>query len=544
MIFGPEHTERCAGAILAHGHRLGDKGSLKKGHVLAAGDIALLLDAGIAEITVARLEPGEVDENEGAQAIAAAAAGSMIRTGIAATGRVNMYATLSGLLVYDPDRLHAVNGIAEAATIAAAPPFARLNKGQLAATAKIIPLGLASAIVEQCAKAAGDVGALFTMAPFQPLRIGLLQTRLPFSTDKILDKTTAVLGRRATSLGSSIGNEYRVDHTVEAVSEGLTRLLDEGCELILVAGASATTDRRDTVPAAVGEIGGTVEHFGMPVDPGNLSILCRCRGVPILGLPGSARSPRRGGNDWVLERLAASLPVEAKDIMALGAGGLLKEIPSRPLPREQAAPANSTTRANGGKSGRVAGILLAAGQSRRMGPQNKLLAEIDGQPMVARAAAALLDAACAPVIVVLGHQAEAIRGALDGLDVAYVDNPDFADGLATSLAAGIAAMPDDAAGAVIGLGDMPLVTERHIRTLISAADDLGGDAICVPVWRGKRGNPVLWGHAYFGELTMLEGDVGAKHLLGDHADAVIEVAMQDGAIFRDVDTPGDLAEIS
>ena len=199
MKFGPEPTADCTGAVLAHGHRLPDGGSVKKGRILDAADIAALVGAGIDEITVARLEAGEIGENEGARIVAEAAAGTALRTGIAATGRVNLYAERAGLVIYDPTRLNEVNRVSESVTVAAARPFAPLAEGRLAATVKIIPLGLDAKTATTCATQASAAEPLFAVAPFKPMRIGLLQSQLAFARGKLLDKTREVLANERAS---------------------------------------------------------------------------------------------------------------------------------------------------------------------------------------------------------------------------------------------------------------------------------------------------------------------------------------------------------
>ncbi len=541
MKFGPEPTAVCAGAILAHGYRITGVISLKKGHVLEDTDIAKLLDASIDEITVARLERGDIGEDEGARRIAKAAMGTNIIASPATTGRVNIYAETQGLIVYDQLRLTAVNKVTEAATLAALSPYSRVAKGQLIATAKIIPFGLAENFIAQIGALASKHQPLFSVAPFRARSIGLVQTELPFATGKLLDKTRDVLARRAAALGSKIIAERRVEHAITAVAHSVTELIALGCDLILVVGASATTDRRDVVPAGVIAAGGRIVYFGMPVDPGNLTVICDCQEVPVLGLPGSARSPRRGGNDLILERIAANLDVGAADIATLGAGGLLKEIPTRPQPREagaQIAPRKPVQKTK--KTSTIAAILLAAGQSRRMGEQNKLLSEISERPMISYATTALREAGCKPIIVVLGHQADEVQAALADQDVIFTMNHDYASGIASSLATGIAALPDESSGVLIALGDMPRLTANHIGRLIAAFEQSEDETICVPVWRGKQGNPVLWDRTYFDEMADLDGDAGAKHLIGTHASFVQKVEMPDDAILMDIDTPEEL----
>ncbi len=189
---------------------------------------------------------------------------------------------------------------------------------------------------------------------------------------------------------------------------------------------------------------------------------------------------------------------------------------------------------------RIAAIVLAAGQSRRMGGTNKLLAEIDGVAMVARVHGAALSARTDPVIVVTGDDAEAVLGVLASQPVRAVHNPDFAHGISTSLGHGIAALPDSVDGVAICLGDMPRLTATHIDRIAGAFDPDAGRAICVPTFEGRRGNPVVWARRYFPEILALEGDAGARSLIEAHMDAVCPVVMDDDAVLVDVDRPGDL----
>src|SRR5262249_47827061 len=184
--------------------------------------------------------------------------------------------------------------------------------------------------------------------------------------------------------------------------------LQAGAELVLVFGASAIADRRDVIPAAIEAAGGAVEHFGMPVDPGNLMLIGELAGRPVLGAPGCARSPKENGFDWILARLLAGLPVSRADITGLGVGGLLMEIVTRPQPREAPREAPPPERR------RIAAIVLAAGRSTRMG-SNKLVAELNGKPLVRIAAEQALASRADPVIVVTGHEPERVEKALAGL---------------------------------------------------------------------------------------------------------------------------------
>jgi molybdenum cofactor cytidylyltransferase len=175
-----------------------------------------------------------------------------------------------------------------------------------------------------------------------------------------------------------------------------------------------------------------------------------------------------------------------------------------------------------------------------MGGPNKLLARFGEKALVRRVAEAALASKAGAVIVVVGHRGTEIAAALDGLDVRVVENPDYADGLATSLRAGIGAVPADAAGALVLLADMPGVTAQVIDILVDAFAARARPAIIVPTVEGKRGNPVLWSRAFFPELMQVTGDTGARHIIARHEEAVERVEIGAAAAV-DVDTPEALA---
>jgi len=538
VIFQRVAVGEAEGGILAHSRKAGGK-TFKKGRVLTAADVAALVAEGVAEVTVVRLAMGDVPEDEAATRIAAACAGDGTERQAAFTGRANLYAAVDGVLAIDRRRLDDLNELHEAVTVATLPPYDVVRAGDMIATVKIIPFSAPLSAVTLAERIAGERGPLIAVARFRPMSAGLVMTRLPATKDSVLDKTAEVVAARLAEYGSRLAAVRRCAHDAAEVADAVNRQLAEGCSPILVYGASAITDRHDEIPAGIVAAGGEVLHFGMPVDPGNLLLLGRHGEVPVLGLPGCARSPKLNGFDWVLQRLLAGLEVTPRDVMRMGAGGLLKEIATRPQPRAGEA----TAQAIAPRAPRIAAVVLAAGRSSRMGTENKMLAEVDGKPMAVHAVEAALASQARPVLAVTGHEADAVAAALAALGVRTVHNPDYAHGLSTSLAAGLAALDEEVDGAVVMLADMPRVTAEHVNRLIAAFNPVEGRAICVPTHRGKRGNPVLFASRFFAEMRDVAGDVGARHLIGQHADEVVEVAMPDDAIFVDVDTPEALKAI-
>lgn len=529
MRFETLAVEDAIGAVLVHTQRAGER-VLKKGLVLRAADVAALAASGIRTVACARLEDGELDEDAAAAAIAAALIAPGLRAADARTGRANLHATAAGVLAVDAAAVARVNAIDEAITLATLPAHAAVPAGELVATVKIIPFAVAAAAVDAAVEAAR--GAL-VLAPWRHRRAGLVLTRFADTPPAALDRIAAVQRARVAACGGALVREARVDHDEAAVATAIAAMLDDGLDLVLALGASAIMDRRDVIPAAIVRAGGTIVRFGMPVDPGNLLLLARRGDATVIGVPGCARSRKRSGFDWVLERVCAGLPVGAAEIAALGVGGLLDETP-RPSPR-----AGDDAAARPVPS--VAAIVLAAGRGTRMGG-GKLVAPLDGVPLIRRTVEAALGSRARPVVVVTGAEAERVRGALDGLPVVLAHNPDFADGMSTSLRVGLAAA-GGADAALVCLGDMPRVTAAHLDAIADAFDPEADATIVVPTCERKRGNPILWGRRHFAEMAALTGDVGARALVERHADQVRTVAIDDPAILIDVDTPAALSAL-
>jgi molybdenum cofactor cytidylyltransferase len=396
---------------------------------------------------------------------------------------------------------------------------------------KVIPFAAPEAAVSKAEAFAAK--ATVRVAAFKPMNVALISTALPGQKSSLLDKNRTSLEARLAPLSGKLIFERRSAHDAQFVADALRAGDQAGAELLFVFGASAITDRRDVIPAGIEQAGGQVLHFGMPVDPGNLLLLGSLHGKPVVGLPSCARSPKVNGFDFVLQRLFAGLPVERKDIMRMGVGGLLQEIPTRPQPRDaEHAPL---------RAARITAVVLAAGLSSRMG-SNKLLAEWRGKSLLRWTVEAALASEARPVIVVTGHQSQEVEAALKGLDVRIVHNLHYASGLSASLKSGIRAVPANSDGAIVLLGDMPEISSSLIDRMIAAFSPADGRSICVAVHEHRRGNPVLWSRRFFPEIESLNGDVGARELITAHEDVVCDIEA-DGAVLRDIDTPDALAAL-
>ncbi len=325
MKFGKVPTTDAADTLLAHSVAL-PKGRLRKGLRLTATHVQQLLDAGIAEVTVARLAATDVDENT--------AAARLARTLLADhphltqtkpfTGRVNLLADGPGVALLDVGALEAVNAVHPMITLATVPPYQQMAQGGMVATIKIISYGVDQAdLARACAAGQGAIA----MAMPQLADATLIITEIDGGAG---DKGQKAIADRLAALNVTLKDVVMVPHQTDALCAAIT---SAKTALILILTGSATSDIDDVAPTALRAAGGKVARFGMPVDPGNLLFLGHLGTQQVIGLPGCARSPALNGADWVLSRIICGIHVTAGDIAGMGVGGLLKEIATRPQPR-------------------------------------------------------------------------------------------------------------------------------------------------------------------------------------------------------------------
>jgi molybdenum cofactor cytidylyltransferase len=338
MKFGPVPLNQAEGRILGHNVAgPGGKRLLRKGKALERADIDSLRNLGRRTVYVAELEPGDVEENEAALRIAKAALGAGLRLSGASTGRVNLIATVLGLFRFPAGRLFDVNS-GEGVTIASLASHAVVRPGQTVATVKVIPYAVPEDEVASAERVSREGGPLFRVDALVKRRVALVLSGSPEGKEQLEESFTPLV-ERVTALGSEVVERAYVtledEKGEETLADTLRREVALPVDLILLAGETAIMDRHDITPRAVERAGGGIVSVGAPVDPGNLLLVAYIDDVAVLGAPGCARSRKVNVVDWVLPRLLAGERLTRKDIVTLGAGGLLEDVPERPLPRSR-----------------------------------------------------------------------------------------------------------------------------------------------------------------------------------------------------------------
>lgn len=336
MRLEQREIDAAEGTVLAHAVAL-PRGRIAKGTALDAAALARLRDAGIHSVEVAAPDTEDVPENEAARRCANVflADDANLAADAATTGRVNLRAAGPGLLLADRGTVDALNAIDPRLTVATLDDTTRVEAGALVGTAKVIPFFAPNAVVTAWEQRARGFGSSLRVVPWRARRVAHLSTVLEGTKPSVLDKTRRALEARLEGTGAAALTERRMPHDREDVAKALSaeRSRIERTDVVVVFAASAVTDEADVVPAAVRMAGGRVHRVGMPVDPGNLLVWGELDGAIVLGAPGCARSVARNGFDWALDRALANVR-DVRAIARLGVGGLLKEIPSRPRPRE------------------------------------------------------------------------------------------------------------------------------------------------------------------------------------------------------------------
>jgi len=332
MKFGPVLIDDAIGSVLAHKLIAADGRKLfSKGHTLTTDDIGKLRNAGITSVIVATLLATDLSENDAAMRVGCAIAGEGTRVTAPGVGRANVVASVSGPLRINVTALHRLNNIDEGITIATLYEHTLVHKGQLLALVKIIPFAIPTARVEDVEAAAHESAPVISVRALQARTVGLIVSGPENARQSMLSDFTTPVRERVEKLNSTLSNITYVAHNAADIANAI--LQQQALDVIIIAGISATIDYEDIIPSALREAGGSVAHFGVPVDPGSLLMLGYLGQTPVIGAPGCIKSLKTNVIDMILPRLFAGERLTRADLVAMGHGGLLEDISERPMPR-------------------------------------------------------------------------------------------------------------------------------------------------------------------------------------------------------------------
>ena len=520
------------GSILAQSYNLSER-KLSKGTRVSKAIVELLNKENIKSILCAVPDENDMDEDAAAEAISNAIDRNRIYAEEASTGRVNFRTPALGVVRYNRELIKKINLVDESIAFSIVEHNQLLAKNDLIATLKIIPFFASKIYVERVVALLSKY-EIFKIHRLEEKKVDFIQTYYNWQKRSIFKATSNVTRSRLDALGCLLEKETLIPHDHESLCSEIKSSLDSGAQVLLISGASAITDRSDYIPKAILSVGGEIIQYGLAVDPGNLLLIGQIGSTTVIGMPGCARSPKLNGFDWVLQLLMANIPITKEELADMGAGGLLMEIASRPLPR-----ALSKSVYKRGK--KIMGVILAAGNSTRMGKDNKLLRNVGDASLVRNTAVEMLNSDVDSCSIVLGYQSDKVAEVIKDLNISLILNPLWQEGQASSLKAALNTLDDTYSDLLIMLGDLPGVKSRHINTIIEEhlLTNNRRSKITIPSFNGKKGNPVIWGRSFFPDLSNLEGDVGGRALFNHHPAAINLLDMDDPAVVTDTDTPED-----
>ena len=525
MYFGDINVKDSLDCILAHTIVINKK-KFSKGTIITEIDKNYFINNKIRTIVCAKLDKNDFHEDKAANIIAETFHNNSIATEKAYTGRANILANKSGLLVIDEEKIRKFNKISDDITIATLNNNSTVKKGEMIATIKIISFAVKDSFIKKIKNTIYKKA--ISINPYIHKKCALILTHHKNKNEKLNSISERRVNERLKNLNCSLDITSYCEHDTKEISKKINIILKKKIDLIMILGSSAIVDIKDKIPEAINFSKGKIIRFGMPVDPGNLLLLGKIKNTHVIGLPGCARSPSLNGFDWVLEKVISGTNITKLNISNMGVGGLLKTLNIRAKSEKES------------KSYNITNIILAAGQSKRMREMNKLLIKIDNQTMIEKIVDISLKSTANNTIVVLGYENGVLQKLLENKKITTIVNKEYLKGQSSSLQLGISALPEDCDAALIMLGDMPNINSRLINQLIENYNPNDNKSIIIPTYKNKKGNPVLIDREFFPDILSIKGDKGAKDIIKANKKYIKELPQKNSTIVEDIDTKDDL----
>ena len=523
-IFQKKIEDSC-GYLLMHSVFLKD-GRLRKGKIIDQDDIYVMKSSEIEMVYVGEYEQDDIPENDASSQIAKAIAMDEFLISPTLSGKTNITVSSDGLIEIDEDNVTKLNNLSPNVAISTLNNHDVIYRGDHILSVKIISYAISSLHLEKIISFLKK-NRIIKLKAFKSMRIGVIYTTSKNEKQSLIEKTKKSIKSRISDYNSTIMDERIISHDYMTIKENVDQLKDSNINCILLFLSTSISDVNDIVPSVIDELGGEIKSFGMPVDPGNLTLNGKIQSVDIVVAAGSARSDSLNGLDWHLNCIHAGIEVTQDMVNSLGVGGLLKDIDFA-IKRKRVSKAIDTKKSN------IAAVVLCAGESKRMGKKNKLLLQVEGKSLIKNYIEKISKSNVSEIVIVTGHQSDEIAKELDGYDLKFIHNEKYKEGMSTSLNTGINSLSDNINAAIICLPDMPMIGIYEINKLIEYYNPSIGNEICIATYNDQRGNPVLWDRKYFKKLMQIKGDKGGRYLLPKFLDKSVEVKLGEAVTF-DVD---------
>ena len=520
-----KNIQEAFGYLLMHSVFLKD-GRIRKGKIIDKDDIAMMESSAIAKVHVGELEDDDISENYASGLIAKAIATNQFAISPTLSGKTNITSTADGLIEIDEGNVTKLNNLSPNIAVSTLNNHDVVYRGDHTVSVKIISFAISSYDLNKIINFLKR-NSIVKLKKFKSMRFGVIYTIAKNEKRSLIEKTKKSIMSRISDYNSTIMDERVLPHDYASIKNNVVELLESNINCILLFLSTSITDVNDIVPTVINDLGGEIKSFGMPVDPGNLTLSGKINDIDIIVAAGSARSDSLNGFDWHLNCAHANIEVNQKMVNSLGVGGLLKDIDFA-VKRKRVSKTIDTKKSN------IAAVVLCAGESKRMGNKNKLLLEVAGKSLIKNYIDNISKSNVSEIVIVTGHQSIEIEKELDGYEVKFIHNDRYREGMSTSLNTGINSLSKNINAAIICLPDMPMIGIYEINKLIEYYNPKIGNEICIATYNDQRGNPVLWDKKYFKKLMQITGDKGGRYLLPKFLEQSVEVKLGEAVAF-DVD---------
>ena len=513
------------GCLLMHSVFLED-GRIRKGKIIDKNDIAMMERSDIEKVQVGELEDDDIGENAASGLIAKAIATNQFSVSPTLSGKTNITSIADGLIEIDEGNVTKLNNLSPNIAVSTLNNHDVVYRGDHTVSVKIISFVISSSDLDKILNFLKK-NKIVKLKKFKSMRFGVIYTIAKNEKRSLIEKTKKSIMSRIGNYNSTIMDERVLPHNSASIKNNVVELLENNINCILLFLSTSVTDVNDIVPTVINDLGGKINSFGMPVDPGNLTLSGKINDVDIIVAAGSARSDSLNGFDWHLNCLHANIEVSQEMVNSLGVGGLLKDIDFA-VKRKRVSKTIDTKKSN------IAAVVLCAGESKRMGNRNKLLLKVAGKSLIKNYIDNISKSNVSEIVIVTGYQSIEIERELEGYDVKFIHNEKYREGMSTSLNTGINSLSKNINAAIICLPDMPMIGIYEINKLIEYYNPKIGNEICIATYNDQRGNPVLWDRKYFKKLMQIKGDKGGRYLLPKFLEQSVEVVLGEAVAF-DVD---------
>ncbi len=529
------------GLILANDIEL-KSSIIKKGTKLSSSNISSLKLAGLETISCYKPNKNDIDAKTAIGMVAAAITGNNTAYILNDDGYCHIFAEKNGIIDIDEVRINRFNNSHPDIFINTIKKDEIVKKDDLLAVIRIIPYLINIDEVNNTIHTNTGQGSLISVADFNIKTTTLIQTTMPDTEEQLTSSTKIYLEELLLKADCKLKSDIKCEHNSEDIANSIYTAINQGAEFIIISPAKPTYGKSDIIPTALKESAIDIYKIHIPVETGFDTILAyKGKRIPVIQIP---HNYHLGNNDTINKlicKLISKQKFNIEDITQLGFGSL--SIKSNITNKTKSELLSGTSTKAKGKS-TIAAIILAAGRGTRMGGNNKLLHEINDEPLFLQSIKSALKSKASPIIVVTGFEADRTEEYLRAYDVVILRNTGYKMGIKTSIDLALSSLPHSVDGALLIPADMPGITTEHIDKLIKSFKPNKKEALCISEFEGVKKNPILWPRNLFADANLIPDNSHLRPVFLEHTDYTKAVKTKNELDIIDINTPGDLIDYS